>query len=276
MHIRSVGYKLRNPAGNLTFLHSALGSLLLACTLQAHAECSRLVLTADPAYPPLHWHDGKTLQGASIEVAKRVLDDLKIPYEVRYVGPFPRVMLMAERGEIDMIATLKKTPEREKFLLFPDTAAFSNPVSVFAARKHTFKFRGRDDLVGLRGGITRGNLFGDGLDEYLRSSLSFEEANSPENNFDKLALGRIDYFITGYYTGTAFLLKRGEEHKFVALSPYVADAPNFIALTRNGHCADKLDLINERLAHLKKTGVVNEMIQKSMQTWKARPIVVQD
>jgi polar amino acid transport system substrate-binding protein len=88
--------------------------LLLAGSLfSAQAQCARLVLAADPDYPPLHWYDGTNMQGASIAIAKRVLDDLKIPFEVRYLGPFPRVMAAAERGDIDMVATLKKTPERE-------------------------------------------------------------------------------------------------------------------------------------------------------------------
>ncbi|NVO05460.1 MAG: transporter substrate-binding domain-containing protein [Rhodoferax sp.] len=231
-------------------------------------------MTADPAYPPLHWFDGKALQGASIEIAKRVLDDLKIPYEVRFVGPLPRVLMKAERGEVDLVATLKKTPDREKFLSYPKTAALSNPVAVFAARKRPFPFRDRRDLVGLRGGITNGNLFGDGLDEYLREHLRFEEANSPENNFDKLNLGRIDYFLTGYYAGMAFLSKRGEEDKFEALTPYVAATQNYLTLARNGHCADQLDLIDAQLALLKKNGVIDGLIRQSILLWKARPTMV--
>lgn len=259
-----------------TSLRSVLGALLCAWMGHAHADCSRLVLTADPAYPPLHWYDGQKLQGASIEIARRVLEDLKIPYEIRYVGPFPRVILMAQRGDVDMVVTLKQTPEREQFLLFPKTPAFSNPVAVFASRKHVFKFRSRSDLIGLQGGITSGNVFGNGLDEYLREHLTFEEANSPENNFDKLGLGRIDYFITGFYAGMAYLLKRGEEDKFVALTPYAAETQNFIALTRNGNCADKLDQIEERLAALKKSGVIDGLIRQSIQNWKARPVVSKD
>lgn len=240
----------------------------------AQAACSRLVVTADPAYPPLHWYDGSSLQGASIEIAKRVLDDLKIPYEVRYVGPLPRVLMKAERGEVDMVATLKKTAEREAVFSYPKTAAFSNPVAVFAARKHLFPFHDRRDLVGLRGGITIGNLFGDGLDEYLREHLKFEEANSPANNFDKLSLGRIDYFLTGFYAGTAYLSQRGEEDKFVALTPYVAATQNYLALARKGHCLDRLDQIEARLALLKKTGVVDELIRQSILRWKERPTLV--
>ena len=257
-------------------LHTALTALLLVGAASSHAQCTRLVLAADPAYPPLHWYDGTTLQGASIEIAKRVLDDLKIPYEVRYVGPFPRVMLMAERGEVDMVATLKKTPEREQFLLFPKTAALSNPVAVFASRKNLFPYHDRRDLVGLRGGIASGNLFGGGLDEYLREHLTFEEANTPENNFDKLNLGRIDYFLTGLYTGMAYLLKRGDEGKFQVLTPYAAETQNYIALTRKGHCADKLAQIDERLALLKKNGVVDALIRQSLQTWKSRPVLAED
>jgi polar amino acid transport system substrate-binding protein len=256
-----------------TQLRVAVCVALASLALSVRAECTKVVLTADPAYPPMHWYDGETLQGASIEIAKRVLDDLKIPYEVRYVGPFPRIIALAERGEVDMIATLKKTPEREAFLLYPTTPALSNPVAVFGFREKPFEFKSRSDLVGLRGGITRGNVFGNGVEDYIKEKLTVEEANNPDNNFDKLALGRIDYFITGYYTGMALLLKRGDEERFVAKSPFLVDTSNYMVLTRRGKCADKLEQVEARLALLKKTGVLEELIRKSFQKWKARPVM---
>jgi polar amino acid transport system substrate-binding protein len=248
------------------------GCALALCAAQA--QCTRMVVAADPAYPPLHWYDGEQLQGASIEITKRVLGDLGIPYEIRFSGPFPRVVALAERGDIDMIATLKKTPEREAFLLYPKTAALSNPVAVFGVREHPFNFKDRADLVGLRGGITRGNLFGNGLDEYIRDKLTVEDSNNPESNFEKLALGRIDYFITGYYTGMALLLKRGDEMRFDAKEPFLADTANYLALTRRGQCADKLEQIDARLALLKKNGVLEDLIRKSFLRWKERPRMV--
>ncbi len=251
-----------------------IGFVLAGLVFPVQAQCTRLVVTADPAYPPMHWYDGETLQGASIEIAKRVLDDLKIPYAVRYLGPFPRVIALAERGEVDMIATLKKTPEREAFLLFPKTPALSNPVGVFGFRERPFEYKERSDLVPLHGGVTRGNLFGDDLDKYIKDKLTVEESNSPEGNFNKLALGRIDYFITGYYTGMALLLKRGDEARFVAKFPFLAETPNYLALTRKGRCADKLELIDARLAVLKKNGVLEELIHKSFVRWKAHPVMV--
>jgi polar amino acid transport system substrate-binding protein len=250
-------------------------ALLASCLVPvAQAQCTRLIVSADPAYPPLHWYDGQVLQGTSIEIAKRVLDELQIPYEIRFVGPLPRVIKMAERGEIDMIATLKKTPEREAFLLFPTTPALSNPIAVFQSREHLFDFQRQEDLIGKRGGITRGNLFGDGVDEFIAQHLKVEEANSPENSFDKLALGRIDYFVTGLYTGLAFLLKRGDEERFVPRKPYLTDTPNYLVLTRHGKCADKLDQIDAKLAELKKSGVHDFLVNTSLVRWKSNPVVV--
>jgi len=78
-----------------------------------------MVLAADPDYPPLHWYDGTSMHGASITIAKQVLEDLKIPYEVRYVGPFPRVMAAAQRGDIDMVDTLKKNARTRGFFTLP-------------------------------------------------------------------------------------------------------------------------------------------------------------
>lgn len=264
MHIFNAARVVRHTMGALLFAGALFG---------AQAQCTHVVLAADPDYPPLHWYDGKDMQGASISIAKRVLEDLKIPYEVRYLGPFPRVLAAAGYGDIDMLVTLKKTPEREAFLLFPKTPALSNPVAVFTARDHPFPFKSRADLVGLTGGITRDNVFGDGFDEYMKQFLRVEIANSPENNFSKLGSGRIDYFITGYYAGMAYLLKRGDEERFVAMSPFLVDTPNYVALTRKGHCAGLLDAIDMRLSQLKKSGVLDELIRQAFALWKASPVV---
>jgi len=253
-------------------LGPALALAWLAATgllTPAQAACTQVRIGADPAYPPLHWYDGHQMQGASVDIARRVLDELRIPYEVRYLGPFTRIMKLAERGELDMVATLKKTPEREQFLLFPKTPALSNPVAVFQARDRAFSFQSRQDLIGHRGGITRGNRFGADVDDFAKASLDIEEADTPDSNFNKLKFGRIDYFLTGYFVGMAYLLKRGDEATFVVPSTYLADTPNYLALTLKGACADKLDAIDAKLAQLKKSGVLDEIIKANLARWKS-------
>lgn len=252
-----------------------LGIVVVTASVVVQAQCTRMVVTADPAYPPLHWFDGDTLQGASVEIAKRVLTDLKIDFEIRTVGPFPRVMALAERGEVDMVVTLKKTPEREAFLLYPKTIALQNPVAVFTARDALFVYRDKTDLIGLRGTMARGNVFGNGMDEFIKEKLHVQEVNRPDASFSLMLMGRSDYFITGYYTGMALIWKRGDELQFVAKEPFLVDTPNYLALTRHGKCADKLEQIDARLAVLKKAGVLDDIVRTNIQRWKNHPVMVE-
>nr|WP_315488981.1 hypothetical protein [uncultured Rhodoferax sp.] len=72
----------------------------------------------------------------------------------------------------------------------------------------------------------------------------------------------------------AHLLKRGDEDRFVAMSPFLVETPNYMVLTRKGQCADKLEAIDARLALLKKNGILDELISQSFAQWKASPVVV--
>jgi polar amino acid transport system substrate-binding protein len=142
-------------------------------------------------------------------------------------------------------------------------------------RNLPWAYRDRADLIGRRGAIARGNVFGGGLDEYIHEKLSVQEVSRPEASFGLMELGRVEYFITGYYTGMALLWKRGDNTGFVALEPFLVDTPNYLALTRKGNCADKLEQIDARLAVLKKAGVLDEILRASIQRWKARPVMVE-
>ena len=63
-----------------------------SCSLAHSAECTKVIISGGSDYPPLHWYDGSQLTGASIEVATTALRALKIPYEIRYMGPFYRAL----------------------------------------------------------------------------------------------------------------------------------------------------------------------------------------
>ena len=72
----------------------------------------------------------------------------------------------------------------------------------------------------------------------------------------------------------AYLLKRGDENRFKVEIPFLVDTPNFVTVTRKGHCAGQLEAIDAQLAQLKKAGVLANLARQSFVTWKAQPIVV--
>jgi polar amino acid transport system substrate-binding protein len=256
----------------------ALGlGLALAGPLHAAAPpaaCAKVVLGAGPDYPPLHWYDGASLRGASVRLTQKIFADMGVPVELRYVGPFPRLMANAQRGQIDVVATLKRTPEREAFLTFTTVAAFSNPVSVFVARKRGFRYAGWDDLIGHTGGIATGTRFGEPFDTFLLQKLRIETSSSLESNFRKLAVGRIDYLVTGYYNGLAYLEAHQQQDQFVALQPPVNESENHIAFYSKSPCMRHFMEFDRRLALLVKSGAPDRMIQAALLEWRADPRTV--
>lgn len=227
-------------------------SLMLAGAMSAGAQaaCDKLVLSADPDYPPLHWYDGKAWHGPSIELATRILDDLRIPYEVRYVGPWKRVLANATVGKIDLVATLKMQPERERYLDFVRTPALPNPVAVFVGREHTFIFNRWGDLAARKGGIALGNRFGPEFEEFSSAHLRLEESGTADTNFRKLGLGRIDYFVTGLFTGESYLARHKLNDRFMAMRPFVAEDKNYYAFAKNSPCVKYHEAFEARLKEL--------------------------
>jgi len=238
--------------------------------LSQEKECRKVVISADSDYAPLQWYDGKHLTGASIEIATTALSALGIPYEVRYVGPFHRVLKSAQQGEIDMISSLKDTPERREYLTFANVALFANPIAVFVAKDRRFSYAGWNDLIGKKGGITLGNQFGNGFDEFLKGNLQVEAEQKTYMNFKKLELRRIDYLITGYYPGLAYLAASGQNGSFVALKPYVSESDNFIAITKSSPCIRHLKALNLQLENMRREGRLQSILDKHMELLSKR------
>jgi len=242
----------------------AFGLVLCAAAAPASAACKRLVISGDADYPPLAWYDGETMRGASIDVAVAIARQLNLPYELRYAGPFPRVLLAARNGEIDVISELKDTPERHAYLAFPTTPIFVNPVAVFTLRDRPLTVARWEDLKGRRGGITLANKFGGGFDEFLERNLQIEQAPRLEAGFDMLAADRIDYFVTGYYPGIAYLIRRGLEDKFKAVEPFVTASDNFLGVAKASPCIDQLPAMNQALAKLVESGEVERLVRANL------------
>ena len=249
---------------------------MLAWPFGASADglCRKVVVSADPEFPPYAWYDGQTLRGASVDVVLAVLQAIKLPYELRYVGPFVRVLQNARLGDIDIVSELKRSADREQFIAFTETSIFSNPSAVFVRAGEPLNFSGREDLKGLRGGVTHGTRFGDGLDEFIESSLKVEIGPGIRENFQKLEARRIDYFISPYYPAMSTLVSSGNEGKFTALKPFIAEAPNFVGWSRRSPCLGRLDEFNTALKHYLAGLNSARLVATYYDNWRRTPVMV--
>lgn len=225
--------------------------------------CRELVYAANPSYPPYHWAEGESAYaGASVELLA-----LALPRGVRarpVVLPWLRALQWARQGKVDLILSLRVTPERSEFLAFTGQRSFSNPIAVFVRRDKAFPFRQWSDLQGRRGGISFGDSFGGGFDEYWRAELSVEEAPTMEHNFAKLEAGRIDYFVTSRYVGEAYAGKHPEGHGVTVLVPAISDEGIHFGFSKASPCASLVEQVDRKFRELERKGIPEKLLRKHL------------
>lgn len=243
--------------------------LALACAgAPARAQCTKLVFSANPDYPPYHWAEGERIVGASVALTGRILDEMGVRWEARFAGPWPRVLKSAEYGEIDLIVSLKPTPERQAYLEFTRNPAFPNPMAIFVARARPLKFETLNDLIGKRGGRAAGDRFGDTFDRFAEQHLALEDADSLDTSFQMLIAGRIDYVVTGLYTGRAHLLRHGMAERIEALPRPVNEGHIHHGFARKSACAALGPALDAKLAAAQRSGLAARLLEEALLQWQ--------
>lgn len=248
--------------GQRRYLHGMavwFASAWLATVSHAKAPLT-LHYAGNPGYPPYHWCLSPTrLGGASVEQLQLIMPPGITLMPLVY--PWKRVLLAAEQGQVDIVLPLRINAERARYLRFSRYPAFENPIAVFVRQRQPIRYTGWDSLKGYRGGISLGDVFGDGFDQYLAANLKVETAPDMASNFRKLALGRIDYFITGRHAGLAYL----NRHK---LATAIIDLPTPVTVSKihlgfGRRVPDTvIDSIDEALRKMATNGTTTALLRK--------------
>jgi polar amino acid transport system substrate-binding protein len=247
-------------------------ALITAGSTYADSECKEIVYATNSHYPPYSWSaDNASYLGASVALLQ-----LLAPAGVNLrpaVFPWKRALLMAKKGEIDLLLSLRITPEREEYLVFTGEPAFPNPIVVFALRTSNLKSADWKQLENYRGGVSLGDTFGGGFDDYLKQHLRVESALTLIENFEKLKLGRIDYYLSSENFGRSYLSINGNagEHKIVALSPPISRESIHFGFSRKSRCLSLLPGMNAKLTKLNMNGVPNQLLKEATQQFAAQP-----
>ena len=224
-------------------------------------ENNTITWATNPQYPPYDWSVGnQEYVGAGPELLSQIIPK---GYKLKAVMvPWKRAQEMARTGEIDILVNLRITPERSTWLEFSKNPTFYNPIVVFMLKEKLIPFKSWDELKPLRGGTALGDTYGNGFDEYLAANLKTESASSMVENFKKLTSNRIDYFVSGYYTGMAWVSSAKLSDNIVALTPPVSN--NFINLgfSKKSKYLYLLPEMDKKLAELQTNGSSNSLLQK--------------
>ena len=135
-------------------------------------------------YPPYEYSTGGITQGLDYEILMEVAKHINMKIEVLF-KPWARCVLEAKQGVVDGIFSIGKTPEREAFLLFPDTASSKGRYRLFANDKFKGDITRLSGTDGIVVGVWRGDSAGAEFDNYQKSKKS--ESTDGEMLFRKLS-----------------------------------------------------------------------------------------
>jgi polar amino acid transport system substrate-binding protein len=232
------------------------------------AECTLVKYNSHQNYPPFHWyHDGR-FYGVTHDITKKLLATYGIDFQVQYPEPWKRVLLNAKRGNSDLVLGLKNVLERQAYLSFTSAPVLNNPVAVFVKRDKVFDLQGWHSLIGKTGNMNLGDRHGNEFDSFANEHLNIQRVNGLAANFDMLKMERADYFVTGYYTGQAYLQAQGLERDIIALKPHLLDGLIHFGFVKNSPCIVLKTRFDQDLLSLVNSPEFEQIMQHNLALWQ--------
>ena len=207
--------------------------------IQAYAQPKEITI-ATLEYPPFIYSENNQAKGPLVDKINHIFGKMGIHVTIQML-PITRGLSMVESGEVDAYFSLKKTPERERKLLFTKNPVIQQPFVFFAKSDSGIEWNGDINSVNkYRIGVVSKTSYGNLFDGYIKYNIitNVEESRSFELNIKKLIAGRIDLVINSYDVGKHLINKYNAESKIVSLNPPVEIVNSYLAFTKARNYSD--------------------------------------
>ena len=239
--------------------------LLCLFTKSIYAQEPLLILRADGNWPPFEFAtEPGEFTGIHIDILNAVSKRTNIPIKIKSV-PWNRAIKLLKKGGADALLFVRKTSDREQFLIFYDEAVLSQTsksVIVRADRSDEIKFNGT--VLSLEPyiiGVMSGFRYGYEIDtaDYLKRDIS---ANDEGMLIKKLIDKRIDVAI-GNEQSLFFLAKKmGTQDQLKSLGMVSGIVDAYIAVSRKSSKPDQIKRIVLEIASFKNTDEYQQLLKK--------------
>ncbi len=228
---------------------------------------------AELDYPPFSLvDDAGAAGGFSVELMRAALAAMGRDVSFR-TGPWNEVRGWLERGEVDALPLVGRTPEREG--LFDFTVPYMTLHGAIVVRQDELAIRDLNDLKGRRVAV----MAGDNAEEFLRrQALEIDIRTTPtfEVAFRELADGLHDAVIVQRLVALRLIQETGLTDLRVVEQPVAGFVQDFCFAVHEGD-RDTLALLNEGLAIVMADGAFRRLHAEwfaAMQLPPDRPIVI--
>ncbi len=237
---------------------------------------SKLLMAAEPIQlsacshtdiPPWTWTNGNEIIGVCAEITQSLFEQLGAKVDLSYTGPWRRCQENIKRGRIDVNVCIVRNKEREEYSEFMQTPVTYVEIALFVKSGREFPFTDREDLIGKKVGLILGQSVGQGLDDFLTKNTEVERTPTFEQNFKKLAAGRIDAVVFDRLVGTAVVESLGLTTEVVALPTPISKSGRYISMSRKSRYLHLLPEIDKLILGEGHDERVKSLSKKYMQVF---------
>ncbi|MBF0442266.1 MAG: amino acid ABC transporter substrate-binding protein [Oligoflexales bacterium] len=223
-------------------------------------------------YPPLEYQNTKgKAEGIVVDIVREIMEK-RLSHTVEIdVLPWTRALEETRKGNYDAIFTAYITPERKLFLDYSNEILIEQIMALYAKkdRKNKIKFTGdlnelkeNNYVIGVQSTISYGQKF-----DKIRDTLRTERVNSLDQNFVKLAMGKLDLVISNIYVGSQTLNDMDGKNGFkkddiVQLDTTIERIPSYIGFSKAKNLTALRDIFDAELRKLKQSGEYMNIIKK--------------
>lgn len=246
-----------------------LAALVTASPFMKHAAgattpgCTRMVLTAHNAYPPVAWAHNGTLEGAGIDVVRRLAAANAVQLSVVNEGSWDAAQAAVKSGKADAIVGLYLTRPRLQFFNYVQPAIAPDPSAVVVRRDETFAYHGWNSLIGKRGAVSEGEQYGRAFDRFMDSKLTTQRVKGFEGVYNAVLQHKADYGLVGYYAAAT-----GAPHGIKIAEPDFVTEGLYIAFGKSSRCNSLIPAFSSGVQHMTADGTTKKLFADALQVYK--------
>jgi len=211
-----------------------------------------------------HWPPWKIIErgeysGADVAILQAIEKRLAIHFE--YVEcPWRRCIELVKNGDVDLITSFSRTPDREAFVHYLETAYRAEKIVFYRERDKPFSVRTYADLYKYRIGTLKGTSYFDRFDSdpRLEKMAVALDRQLPQMLF----AGRID-LIAGYEKPTDYFIRREGHTNVFVKEPYsVTGVLSHLAMSKKSKQLSLIPELNRAIRRMVENDEIEAIIDR--------------
>jgi len=247
-------------------------SLFLSCFLFllftpfASFGTDSFVVSGNPKAPPVVWEEYGKLTGIGPDLARSILSDLGINFEIAVAGDWQQVQDKCKSGKIDMLVSAYKNDERASYMEY-SLPYLPQPTVIVVKKGHEFNFGRWESLGGKKGVTNVGESYGQEFDNFIKENLDVKYI-AFERAIEQLTRGEADYLIVDLFTALIYARLLQGEDAITILDPPATTQTFHLTVSKSSALVKQMPEINKKLRVLIKDGTVEKLFYKHFESWK--------